>query len=248
MRTLIYIALILMPAGLFCQGVQGLTMPSNPYNASLSSTIGDPDAFWPLDGNLDDTYEFRDGTASGTLSYDYSDYVNGTASLIIDASDDAMDIDQTNLGNQWSMGMKGRKYTRTTNDGSQIMAANTTAINAGPGGMQVWEDWWQSETGVLILYTWDGVNQESASSNTGVHTDDDWYSWLITYDYGTVKFYVDGVDVTSDGTVQNDWNKDATITIGNSTNHSYAAEGKIDGPALWLKVLNEDEINDFFNN
>lgn len=198
---------------------------------------------WRLNGSPDDSAngEYPLMLSASGASYDPADSAEGPESLALDngfAASPSLDTGPVFTAAAWVRVDSGNASLNT-------LFGNTT------GGYQA--DGWKcfvygsdhaTQAGRVRLETGNGINGNSASTGTGALPFDQWVHVAVGLDRdtGTARITLDGVDVTADTTVRDDFNTAGPVHLGQMTNGSYRLDGALDDVRLHARWLWDHDI------
>ena len=210
--------------------------PDNAVAAPIDMT--DNVGLWHFDGDADDTSgNSNDGTVTGATlvsgkfgqCYDFdgsNDYITVAHSAELDATSAvsiALWIYVEDFGAWSGIVCKG---TNTLNYGLNQAADGSGKLQFFSGGSP-----------------WTSYVQSTAVVPTG-----EWKHVAVTWDAGTVKFFIDGsLDSTHSVAWSLSTNSEALIIGADFPGASQYFNGKIDELALWTRVLSPTEITDIYD-
>jgi hypothetical protein len=155
----------------------------------------------------------------------------GTHSLFFDYDDDCIYSAQNpDLSGGFTIKFAGWSENYTYS-GAQVLMSTSRGSGSGHGGWAIWRNQYDGNDRSIRFYNWDAsYNQNACYSNTSVWSTSSWNTIVITWDGSTtIKFYVNGSDVTNAGTCQDDFTASGVpLYIGNYDSYAYGGDFNID--------------------
>lgn len=196
-----------------------------------------------FDGNADDSV----GSANGTLTNGASLTTNakvGSQALRLDGSNDYVGTGTLAEGNAFTIA--GWVYVNGGESNIQGILSNKSG---GASGYFFRINSFQTSDGRLILETGNGSTSNSAFSTTGAVSTGQWNHLAAVVDRtaGTARLYVNGVDVTEDSTIVDDFKVNATARIGSKGDGAFVLGGRIDDLRVYGGQLSAAEVSDLYD-
>jgi len=202
-------------------------------------------AYWPLDGNADDSWSSNDGNVSGAV---YSDAVRNQG-LRFDGDNDSVKITSSELDISESKTVSTwfRMDGVSANKAPRIFQTGTGSSNRA---YEVWVNDEKNEFGRVVLRI---NNDQSPSSKYVSHKIDgfgynQWYHLTTVYDYsaGQMRLFINGV-LKSSSSYSEQIGSETDHYIGNwSEGGSRPWNGKIDDIRVYVRALSSREIFELY--
>ena len=114
------------------------------------------------------------------------------------------------------------------------------------GNNRSYELLWDSSN-ILQFNSWsDGITSGCSFDNSWTPVINTWYNVALTKATATVRFWVDGVQITPtrNCTNENIFDGNATVTIGARTDATIPLDGLLDETKVWSRQLSSTEVSD----
>lgn len=172
-----------------------------------------------------------------------SDAMQGPQSLVLDGADDFVDCGTFEVGQRFTASA-WVKIPSVSSQGFETILAN------GPGGFPsnglklFVHGITGSSPGRIQLTTGSGSAGNTARTDSGVFLFDEWNHIAVTVDRptGTALLYHNGVDVTFDSTIRDDFGTNLPFHLGQTTDNSHELSGNLDDVRLYNRLLDLSEI------
>ncbi len=212
------------------------------YNRQLTAaeigTLNIMTHHWPLDGDFVDYVGANNGVNTGTTFTNAARI--GTQAGVLDGAD-SVDVGTLNLGDNFSIAAWVRLDVGTTN--IQTIAANS-AGGSNSDGFRLFINTYNTSDGAVNFETGNGTANNNARSSTGVVGTNGWAHVAVTVNRtaGTAVIYVNGVNVTTDGSVLNNFTNTSAINLGQMLGGGSRMRGRLDDVRIYNKVLSATEV------
>ena len=165
----------------------------------------------------------------------------GSHCVPLDGIDDYLSAGSFNVLSSFTIAAWVKADSTQTN--SQTVAANTSG-GATANGFKLLVNTNGTTDRKIIFETGNGTFNNSASTAAGVCAFDQWNHVAVVVDRaaGTAKIYYNGIDVTSDGSVQTDFATNATFEFGRRLTGGLYLKGFLDDVRVYSRLLIPDDI------
>lgn len=241
-RLLVYILLLVSI------GVSGQNILHRRYISPSSSEGDSLIAYFRLENDETDEQNNYNGTPVSSWSYLSTSPKEGTYNAEFDSSPDGIDIGSVNFGSNGFTVSLWHRHSNASNSLARVLFSN--GYNSTAGGFAIWLNTWAQVDGMIRVYTWDTTpNQDGANSSSGVYVNNTWNHICVVYEgSGAWKIYVNNVDVTSDGTTQDDFTTSGNTTvIGNYSTYNFVGLGEYDLIKIFNIPFDSDGVNTLYN-
>jgi DNA-binding beta-propeller fold protein YncE len=192
---------------------------------------------WPLNGNANDAVGARNGTVSGAT------FITGKfgQAASFDGGDH-IDVGTLNFGGAFTLSTWVWINSGATN--IQTILANS-ASGATSNGLRLSVNTFNTADGKVSLETGNGTAGNSAGTAVGAVNFGTWNHVAIAVNRtaGTAAIYVNGANVTVDGSIRTDFANNANTDFGQMTNGSFRLNGRLDQIRLYNRVLTAAEVS-----
>ncbi|HEY1172240.1 MAG TPA: LamG-like jellyroll fold domain-containing protein [Verrucomicrobiae bacterium] len=212
------------------------------YNRVLTSaeigTLNIMTHHWPMDGDFVDYVGSNNGLNFGAGLTNAARI--GTQAGVFDGAD-YVDVGALNLGNNFSIATWVRLDVGATN--IQTLVANS-AGGASTDGFRLYVNTFNTSDGAVVLETGNGTANNNARTSTGVVGTNGWAHVTLTMNRssGTAVIYVNGVNVTTDGSVVTNFTNSSAIHLGQMASAGFRLRGRLDDVRIYNKVLSQTEV------
>jgi DNA-binding beta-propeller fold protein YncE len=199
---------------------------------------------WPLDGDFTDIGGSNNGVNSGTTFTNAARV--GTQAAVFDGNDFAS-VGAINLGNAFTLASWVWVDTGSTN--IQTIMANASG-GGNSNGFRFFINNYNTADGAVVFEAGNGTANDNARTGGGVIATGAWSHVAVTIDRaaGTASIYVNGTNMTSDGTVLTSFNNNTNVQLGQMTNSAFRLHGRLDDVRVYNKVLSANDIANLLNN
>jgi len=200
-------------------------------------------AFWPFDGNLNDSLGTYDGTAIGTPSYETTIVKSGAASIAIRDVGDGISLGTVDLGNEWTV--VSWVYIPSPDPGTSVrpIIANTTG-GATSDGYAIYISTYGLTDRKVLVQTGNGSSYLTAATGAGVIPYDTWtqVAVLVNRTTGTAQIRVNNVNQTVSNLIRQDFATSGTTYLGcrSTTNR---LNGYMDVTQIYTQLLDSVDID-----
>lgn len=193
---------------------------------------------WPLDGDFVDYVGANNGTNAGTTFTNTARI--GSFSGVFDGAD-SVNVGVVNLGDEFSIA--GWVWINPAATNIQTMVANS-AGGANTDGFRLFVNSYNTSDGAVVLEAGNGTGNNNARSTSGVVGTNGWTHVAVTVNRasGSATIYVNGVNVTSDGTVLTNFANNTNIYLGQMTGGGFRMHGYLDDMRIYNKALSAIEV------
>ncbi|HLL89182.1 MAG TPA: tandem-95 repeat protein, partial [Tepidisphaeraceae bacterium] len=209
---------------------------------SSVSVVVDPALWYKLDGTLNNAAlgNSNPGTAVNGPVLTTTGGRDGGA-LSLDGVNDYVNVGTYDIGDNFTIA--GWVYLPNVADTAVIMANGQGGAQSN--GFRFAVNGWTTNDRRLIFETGNGVNGRTTSTASAVIPVNDWahVAAVVNRTSGTLRLYVDGVDVTPTGNwVLNDFQTNAPIWIGSYVNGGGNFQGQLDDLRVYNRQLAAAEV------
>ncbi|EDY22356.1 PKD domain containing protein [Chthoniobacter flavus Ellin428] len=150
-----------------------------------------------------------------------------------------MDLGQSFTWSGWVQAPSGSGNLQT------IFATSATGSNTAGVKLFLYGST-NTQAGRLRIETGNGSAGGDAFTNTGVFTFDQWNHVAVTVDRstGTAAIYVNGVDMTADASVRNDFPTNQQLLLGRMTDGGSPLLGALDDVRIYGRALTLDDVRE----
>lgn len=215
------------------------------YLLQIDDRETDAAHWWPFSSDLDDEIGSNDGLGTSLVT-GYPAGVFAEA-VELDGSNDeidlgVLDVDALSTSSSGPFTVSFWVYL----DGDGPTNLQTVISNTDSGWSQ--DGWklsintWQTDDRVITFQTSDGTSDGKATSLDETFDFDEWAHVAVTFDGGTVAFWVNGEDVTDDSTTPSAFETNAQTWVGVMANGNFRLDGRLDQLRIHQRVLEPFEI------
>jgi hypothetical protein len=193
---------------------------------------------WPLDGDFVDYVGANNGVNTGTTFTNVARV--GAFSGVFDGSD-SVDVGAINLGDNFSIASWVWIDPAATN--IQSIVANS-AGGASTDGFRLYVNSFNTSDGAVIMEVGNGTSNNPARTSAGVVGTNGWTHVALTVNRtaGTATIYVNGVNVTTDSGILNNFTNTSNLYLGQMGGGNFRLRGRLDDVKIFNKVLSAGEI------
>ena len=212
------------------------------YNRQLTaaeiSTMTILSHHWPLDGDFVDYVGSNNGVNTGTTFTNVARI--GTAAAVFDGTD-SVDVGAISLGDNFSIASWVWIDPAATN--IQSIVANS-AGGASTDGFRLYVNSFNTSDGAVVLEVGNGTSNNPARTSAGVVGTGGWTHVALTVNRtaGTAIIYVNGVNVTTDSAILNNFTNTSNLYLGQMGGGSFRLRGRLDDVKVYSKVLSATEV------
>jgi len=199
------------------------------------------ESHYDYENNTNDDAGNHNLTATGGATYatDNSPPLN-TYAGDLNGSNRSFDIPQFDWGNEWTFCTRWEVFSGT---GTRTIATNMVALD----GWKLQYDF-TSERYEFVTGNGSLTDEAYSNSSLGVGVGDPSICVVCDKSLGSVLFYSNGVNVTSDGVTRTDYETNAMVQIGLNIDDSGDLYGDVDDTPIYLGKLDSDSILYWHNN
>lgn len=193
---------------------------------------------WLFDNNPADSVGSNDGVAKDGATYSTT-YKEATHSLVTAGGTQRVVVDSINLGNTFSW--------------SFWLRLSSTGLY--PNIITNWDDNWgfsiwilNSNNRIYFRTSRDGYTNNDAVSQDNQFTDDVFTHIVVTANRtaGSANIYVNGNDVTSDGTIRTDFINNDSVAFMADREGENPATGYLDNVQFYNYIISESQIDSLY--
>jgi hypothetical protein len=165
----------------------------------------------------------------------------GDFSLVLDGTNDYVDIGTINLGTQFSFATW--VYIPTGSSNIRTLIANTIS-GSSKNGFKISVNQYATTDRKIILETGNGTQSGYALSPVSTFAFDSWNHVAVTADLNTgqANIYYNGANVTSSSAIRTDFATNQALRLGIMTNSVFPLRSNLDDTRIYNRVLSPSDV------